>query len=215
MQKITINRKALKAVSLFAAKKDIRYYLCGVYVESTPLETRLIATDGHTLGVHRSEAKDDNVGVFNGIIPLDAVTAILKWKSPVRSDDIPVTLTVSDNGEIRADYCGQSIIFRCVDGRFPEYRRVVPESVSGELAFFNPDYLMRCKLAAEALGVIEYKEGHFLLAHNGSGAGLASIGSDMVAVIMPMRRDALDAATCASWARQPLNGQDNVVSIAA
>jgi len=209
MQKITIDRKALKAVSLFAAKKDIRYYLCGVLVESTPLETRLIATDGHTLGAHRSEAKDDNVGVFSGIIPLDAVTAILKWKSPVRSDDIPVTLTAQDNGEIRADYCGQSIIFRCVDGKFPDYRRVVPSQLNGKKAFFNPDYLIRLRDAAKALNTA------FAFGYNGDSAALATIGESMIAVLMPLRTEYLDSAIGASWAREALPGCDNVVSLAA
>lgn len=209
MQKITIDRKALKAVSLFAAKKEIRYYLCGVYVESTPLETRLIATDGHTMGAHRSEAKGDNEGVFSGIIPLDIVAAILKWKSPVRNDDIPVTLTVSDNGEIRADYCGNSLLFKCVDGKFPDYRRAVPSELSGEKAFFNPDYLIRIRDASKVLGA------GFAFGYNGDSAALATIGENMVAVIMPLRTEYLDSAIGASWAKEPLAGQDNVVSIAA
>jgi DNA polymerase-3 subunit beta len=209
MQKITIDRKALKAVSLFAAKKEIRYYLCGVLVESTPLETRLVATDGHTLGVHRSEAKGDNQGTFNGIIPLDIVSAILKFKSPVKNDDIPVTLTVSDNGEIRADYCGNSLLFKCVDGRFPDYRRVVPSQISGEKAFFNPDYLLRVRDASKFLGVA------FSFGYNGDSPSLATIGGSMVAVLMPLRTEYLDSAIGASWAREALPGQDNVVSIAA
>ena len=209
MQKITIDRKALKAVSLFAAKKDIRYYLQGVLVESTPLETRLIATDGHTLGAHRSEAKGDNEGVFTGIIPLDIVAAILKFKSPVKNDDIPVTLTVLDNGEIRADYCGNSLLFKCLDGRFPDYRRVVPTEISGEKAFFNPDYLLRVRDASKFLGV------SFAFGYNGDSPSLATIGQSMVAVIMPLRTEYLDCAIGASWAREPLAGQDNVVSIAA
>lgn len=209
MQKITIDRKALKAVSLFAAKKDIRYYLQGVLVESTPLETRLIGCDGHTLGVHRSAAKGDNEGVFTGIIPLDIVAAILKFKSPVKNDNIPVTLTVSDNGEIRADYCGNSLLFKCVDGKFPDYRRVVPTEISGEKAFFNPDYLLRIRDASKVIGVA------FAFGYNGNSAALATIGESMVAVIMPLRTEYLDSAIGASWAREALPGCDNVVSLAA
>lgn len=209
MQVITIDRKALKACALFAAKKDIRYYLNGVLIESTPLETRIVGCDGHTLGVHRSAAKGDNLGVFTGIIPLDTVTAILKWKSPVRSDDIPVTLTAQDNGEIRADYCGQSIIFKCIDGKFPDYQRVIPAELNGEKAFFNPDYLIRLRDASKVLNT------SFAFGYNGDSAALAKIGDDMIAVIMPLRTEYLDSAIGASWAREALPGRDNVVSIAA
>jgi DNA polymerase-3 subunit beta len=197
--KITIDRNALKSVSRFAATKDIRYYLVGILIESNPLETRLCATDGHTLAVHRADAKGDNEGAWTGILPLDAVNTLLKMKPALKSlKDEPIALTVSDNGEIRADWNGQSIITRAVDGRFPDYRRVIPTTLDGQPAWINPDYLSRIVDAAKDIGA------GFTFGFGGNSSSLAYIGQDMLAVVMPMRTELTTDAIGASWARNSL-----------
>ena len=199
--KITIDRNALKAVSRFAAVKDIRYYLVGVQVESNALETRLCATDGHTMAVHRAPAKGDNEGSWTGILPLDAVNTLLKLKSPLRHlKDEPITLTIAESGEIRADWNGQSIITRAVDGRFPDYRRVIPSSLDGQPAWINPDYLARIVEAAKDIGI----GAGFQFGCGGNSCSMAYIGTDMLAVVMPMRTELTTDALGAAWARDAL-----------
>jgi len=199
--KITIDRNALKAVSRFAAVKDIRYYLMGVQVESNALETRLCATDGHTLAVHRADAKGDNEGAWTGILPLDAVNTLLKMKPAHKSmKDEPIALTIAESGEIRCDWLGQSIICRAVDGRFPDYRRVIPETLDGQPAWINPDYLVRIVEAAKDIGI----GAGFQFGFGGNSCSMAYIGTDMVAVVMPMRTDLTTDAIGAAWARNAL-----------
>lgn len=199
--KITIDRNALKAVSRFAAVKDIRYYLVGVLIESNPLQTRLCATDGHTLAVHRADAKGDNEGSWTGILPLDAVNTLLKMKPAIKSlKDEPITLTIAESGEIRCDWNGQSIICRAVDGKFPDYRRVIPSSLDGQPAWINPDYLTRIVDAAKDVTI----SGGFTFGWGGNSCSLAYIGQDMLAVVMPMRTDLTTDAVGASWAKDAL-----------
>ena len=135
---ITIQKAALKAASRFAAKRDVRYYMIGVYVQATATETRLIATDGHTMLIHRS--KTENTHAWDGIIPLDTVTAILKHKSPYEKRDtyLPVELSECGGTEARIDHAGHAFIFKPVDGKFPDYARVIPKTVSGEAACYQP-----------------------------------------------------------------------------
>ena len=71
----TVKQSALKALVLLSAKKDIRYYLCGVNVEFSPSITRLIVTDGHKLGVYQTGAQNGGHGSF--IIPADVIAALL------------------------------------------------------------------------------------------------------------------------------------------
>jgi hypothetical protein len=197
--KITIDRNALKAVSRFAAVKDIRYYLQGVLIESTPLQTRLAATDGHTLAVHRADAKGDNEGSWTGILPLDAVLTLLKMKPSHKTlRDAPIYLSVQESGEIRADWIDQSIITRAVDGKFPDYRRVIPETLDGLPCWINPDYLTRIVDAAKDVNA------GFTFGFGGTGSSLAQIGQDMVAVVMPMRLELTMDATHAAWAKDAL-----------
>ena len=202
MATIHISRNKLKAAALFAATKDIRYYLNGILIESTPLQTRIVATDGHAMFCAKDDAKDDNEGTFTGIVPNDTIKQILAWKAPYKTET-PVIFTTNDDpaGEHRAEWAGNTAVFKLIDAKFPEYARVVPEKVSGDASYINPELLMRCKKAAEVLGTS--KLGMFALKQGGDGSAIAVFSSEAFAVIMPMRGEKADVADVA-WAREPL-----------
>lgn len=212
--KFTIYRNVLKAVSRFSAVKDIRFYLNGVFVESNPMQTRLVATDGHTLIVHRSDAKGDNEGSFSGIIPSDAVKAILAWKAPTKfGKDLPVIVSTLDDIEYRADWNGMTCVFKLIDGKFPDYRKVIPRTVSGLHSHYDPDFMVRIKRASEDLGS---DKGYFEFQPNGmdqnqlkdnpvnsEGPGIGVINDSCVVVVMPMRGFRANAEN-AQWATEEL-----------
>jgi DNA polymerase-3 subunit beta len=201
MALIHITRNKLKAAALFSAKDDIRYYLNGILIESTPLQTRLCATDGHALFCAKDDAKGDNNGTFTGIVPTDTVKQILAWKAPYKgAADLPVVITTAET-EQRAEWAGNTAVFKLIDGKFPEYAKVVPEKVSGDASYFNPELLMRCKKAVEALGINKF--GHFAFKQGGDGSAIAVFSSECFAVVMPMRGDKADVADVA-WAREAL-----------
>jgi DNA polymerase-3 subunit beta len=202
MAKIYISRNKLKAAAYFSAVKDIRFYLNGILIESTPMQTRIVATDGHALFCAKDDAKDDNEGTFTGIVPNDTVKQILAWKAPYKTE-APVIFTTNDDiaGEHRAEWCGNTAVFKLLDGKFPEYARVVPTDVSGEASHFNPELLIRCKKAVEALGTNKF--GHFAFKQGGDGSAIAVFSSEAFAVVMPMRGDKADVADVA-WAREAL-----------
>lgn len=204
---IVIDRKQLKAVSLFAGTKDIRYYLNGVFVVANKMQSRLVATDGHTCGIAKRDSRDENDGAAQFIIPNDAVKQILAIK-PVRglnSDDVVITVpddfAENINQELRATFHTSGVIFKAIDGKFPDYQRIIPSELSGETGHFNAEYLYRCKKAALCFG----KE-YFGFAMNGENCALASINSEMIAVIMPVRKDAHPKCdvTDAAWAKEAL-----------
>lgn len=204
MATIQIQRSTLKAASHFMAVKDVRYYLKGILIESSPVETRACATDGHAMLLRQEDRKDDNDGSARIILPADIVAMILKWKAPAkRTADMPVVITVPDDAaaEHRAEWCGQIAVFRPVDGQFPDYQRVIPQSFSGEAAHYNPELLMRCQKAAIDLGTS--KAGYFAFTQNGDGAAIATFSQQAFAVVMPMRGDKADAAAT-SWALKPV-----------
>ena len=95
---------------------------------------------------------------------------------------------------------GQSIITRAVDGKFPDYRRVIPLTLDGNAAWINPDYLTRIVDAAKDIG-IGLK---FTFGFGGNSCSLAYIGQDMLAVVMPTRTELTTDAGCAAWAKSSL-----------
>ena len=204
MATVNIYRNKLKAASRFMAVQDIRYYLNGLLIESNPVQSRIVATDGHTLFASRDDAKCDNAGSFTGIMPADTVKAILAWKAPHKSaNDNPVILTTSDDpaGEHRATWCGNVCVFRLIDGKFPDYARVVPATLEAGISFFQPEYLLRCTKAAQDLNTSA--KGYFDFKCAQDGTGLAVFSPQSFAVIMPIKTVVADVADVA-WAREPL-----------
>lgn len=201
MALIHITRNKLKAAAYFSAKDDIRFYLNGVLIESTPMQTRIVATDGHALFCAKDDAKGDNVDSFVGIVPNDTVKQILAWKAPYKgAADLPVVITTAET-EQRAEWCGNTAVFKCLEGKFPEYARVVPSTVSGDASYFNPELLIKCKKAVEALGLNKF--GYFAFKQGGDNSAIAVFSVEAFAVVMPMRGDKADVADVA-WAREAL-----------
>jgi DNA polymerase III subunit beta len=198
---IHISRNKLKAAAYFSAAKDIRYYLNGILIESTPMQTRVCATDGHALFCTKDDAKGDNDGTFTGIVPNDTIKQILAWKAPYKgAADLPVVITTAAD-EQRAEWCGNTAVFKLIDGKFPEYARVVPADVSGEASHFNPELLIKCKKAAEALGTSS--KGFYAFKQGGDGSAIAVFSTESFAVVMPMHGEKADVADVA-WAREAL-----------
>jgi DNA polymerase-3 subunit beta len=217
--KITFSKTHLKAVSRYMAKTENRYYLNGVYVEASPQETRLIATDGYAMGILREQKAGDDLNDVSAIvyfiIPDTAIKTMLAWKSASKvftdiTVIVPDDYATNASAEFRADFAGNVLVFKRIDGKFPDYRRVIPEKTTGELAFYDPDLLVRVKRASEDLG---NRKGEFSLNYNGNSGALAQINTETIAVIMPMRTD-INISIDATWARGALAGIDTVISLA-
>lgn len=207
MSTINVYRTKLKAAARFMAVQDTRYYLNGLLIESNELQSRIVATDGHTMFCGYDDAKGDNAGLFAGIMPSDTVKQILAWKAPHKSAaDMPVVLTTCDDplGEHRAEWCGNVVIFRLIEGKFPDYTRVIPQAVSGLAGNYDPDYLARAKAAAVDLGMS--KKYGINLTQNGDGPALVTFSPQAFAVIMPMRGEPGDIGAT-EWARAKLTEQ--------
>jgi len=207
MATVNLYRIKLKAASRFMAVQDTRFYLNGLLIESNDIQTRIVATDGHTLFAGFDDAKGDNVGSFAGIMPSDTVKAILAWKAPFKTaNDAPVIITTcyDPTGEHRAEWCGNVCIFRLIEGKFPDYARVIPQALSGLAGNYDPDYLARAKAAAVDLGAS--KKYGINLTQNGDGPALVTFSPQAFAVIMPMRGEPGDIGA-AEWARAKLTEQ--------
>ena len=175
---IEIVKKTLDAVALFAARKDTRYYLNGVLFEMTPGCCRVVATDGHTLAV--ATVYDDTIAENKSVIvPIDVIARLPKAKTV----DFDFS---ADVVSIRAD--GVELKTPPIDGRFPQWRRIIPATVSGIAAQFAPDYVARVGKAAKLLGCKLQPHIH----HNGGVAPLACPVTffgrpDFTAILMPLK----------------------------
>jgi DNA polymerase-3 subunit beta len=192
MQKIILSGTELKAIALCASTKDVRYYLNGVYVEATPKETRLIATDGHRLAAYRR--KSDNkldAPMVDFIIPNEAFKQI----KPSRKAHLDyLEIEIEDGRYTLVNYAqGLRIGFMPIDGRFPDYRRVIPEKGNGQSAQFNPELLAGFQEAGKML--LNSKHAIPYLEHNGNNTARVCIKGlpTFVGAVMPYDSDKIQS----------------------
>ena len=186
----SIKQSQLKALLLLAPKSDIRYYLCGVFVEFNQTTTRLVATCGHKMGLlnHPSE---DNQGSGSLIIPRDVIENLPKAG---KTDAILIFTKEEKTGYWKLDNYGTQTIFGQIDGRFPDYRRVCDFKTSGEAASFNYEYMVQFLKVQHALG--GSKTCTVNLYQNGTSGALVTLAGvdNFAGVIMPIRSDATNQA---------------------
>jgi DNA polymerase-3 subunit beta len=102
--------------------EETRYYLNGVYLHNDDAGDLIaVATDGHRLA---KMTHTGDVTVAGVIIPRKTVDRLVKLLDGVDSD---VTLETSET-KMRVTGDGFSITSKVVDGTFPDYTRVIPQS---------------------------------------------------------------------------------------
>ena len=182
----TIEIKTIKALLHFAAKKDIRYYLQGVHIEQGATGTYAVATNGHFIAIARIDTQAQApASVIVGSDHLAAAIKGAKGAAMIDADGPRVTITTTV-GETTAD---------AIDGRYPDWRRVIRAPQTGEQAYFNPEYLATVQKAAG-----EYHGNKGTLYHvtqNGNSVGHCDIDDDLQVFVMPVR--GADRPRVAPW----------------
>jgi len=119
--------KAMAEASYAMAQKDVRYYLNGCLFDfdTQKNQVTVVSTDGHRLAcktVNATVQSSEPAGQV--IVPLKGMMSIMKL---IHADsDTPVTLLLGKNRLriVAGDTCLTSIL---IDGKFPEYQRVIPK----------------------------------------------------------------------------------------
>ena len=177
----TIDLKPLTALVHLTGKGDIRFYLNGVRVEFTHDKTTYVATDGHVLGVVSIPVTGGPSQPQAYIIPRDVVEK-LKYGTLNEAQ-----LSVYEDGKKgRIVHPNFEVGFSFIGGVYPDWRRVVPEKTSGDVAQFDVELLVQLMKCNKALGA--KWPGRIKLSHNGSSGALVSLVDDrFVGVVMPVR----------------------------
>jgi len=182
-----LKQSTLDAMLLIAGKKDIRYYLNGVYIEFNETTTRAVGCDGHKLGIFQSSVPSSNTGAGSLIIPRDVIESLPKKCSKLEFAQISETHWQIDTGNA-------TIKFAPLDAKYPDFRRVVhglqTAGTTGVAAGFNLTYLNEFEKCGNLLAGSKLKVGNRLrLHHNGDAAALVLLNcvDGFAGVVMPLR----------------------------
>ncbi|MBX9962320.1 MAG: DNA polymerase III subunit beta [Burkholderiales bacterium] len=114
-------RRLLSLTQYAMAQQDIRYYLNGLLLVVDKKELTLVATDGHRLALTTRELLDSYVR-NEVILPRKAVLELARL---LQDTDDTVLVTLLAN-QVKFEFGGLQLITKVVDGKFPDYARVVP-----------------------------------------------------------------------------------------
>jgi DNA polymerase III subunit beta len=120
----TTLRRLIELTQFGMAQQDVRYYLNGMLFELSGRRLRTVATDGHRLALAEGEVDSEaDVQSRDLIVPRKAVVELLKV---INAAGDSLELLVGANA-IQLDTGAVAFTSKLIDGKFPDYRRVIPD----------------------------------------------------------------------------------------
>ena len=107
------------------AQQDVRYYLNGLLLETGGGKLRAVATDGHRLALSDIALAEAEGELTQVIVPRKGVLELQR----LLDGDEDVQIAFGSN-HIRVDVGSIRFTSKLIDGRFPDYDRVIPATKS-------------------------------------------------------------------------------------
>lgn len=129
----SVLKRLLDFTSFAMAHQDVRYYLNGVCLMFTGNQIRMIATDGHRLATLALPFHSHLEQPISIIIPRKAVSEMQRLFAEGEEE---LGVVIGKN-HIRIVMTHTSFISKLVEGKFPDYRNVLPTQQSQQMIVKN------------------------------------------------------------------------------
>jgi DNA polymerase-3 subunit beta len=117
-------RALVNQVHFAMAVHDIRYYLNGILFIAEGKTLTLVATDGSRLALAQSGLDTEVPSKQEVILPRKTV---LELQRLLKDDDSPIEMRFASN-QAKFAFSGMEFVTKLVEGKFPDYNRVIPRS---------------------------------------------------------------------------------------
>ena len=114
-------KKLFKQVEFAMAQQDIRYYLNGLLLEVNEDNLNVVGTDGHRLSF-TSAKLNQQYDKTDVIIPRKTVIELIKLLND-SEEEVAIEITT---GQVNFSFSDIRLISKVIDGKFPDYHRVIP-----------------------------------------------------------------------------------------
>ncbi|TFG81893.1 MAG: DNA polymerase III subunit beta [Spirochaetales bacterium] len=133
--------KAMIGQTVFAVSDDeTRYFMNGVFIERAEEGLVTVATDGRRLA-YMKRTLSGNIPDFKGVIVPPKILSIILRRAP---DEGLIDIAINDkNIFIKFGLYRLSSIL--IEGQFPNYQKVIPESQKYEVRFKRSDFMEALK----------------------------------------------------------------------
>ena len=117
-------KQLLDLTSFAMAQQDVRYFLNGMLLEFGEGYIRSVATDGHRLAMNSCALPQEVTAVQQVIVPRKGVLELQRLLNDL---DEEVSLSIGSS-HLRIRTASYTMTTKLIDGRFPDYERVVPRN---------------------------------------------------------------------------------------
>lgn len=111
------------------AHQDVRYYLNGMLFEFSAGTLRTVATDGHRLALNTIDAPIKQSHRLQILVPRKGVLELMRLLTDSNEN---VRITIGNN-HIRVAHNAFTFTSKLIEGRFPDYNRVIPNNGDKEI----------------------------------------------------------------------------------
>jgi DNA polymerase-3 subunit beta len=116
-------KELIERTQFSMAQQDVRYYLNGLMLEIARGLLRAVATDGHRLALCDMEVDIDTANPRQVIVPRKGIQELQRL---LEDTEQPVRVEIGSN-HVRVHSDDVCFTSKLVDGRFPDYERVLPK----------------------------------------------------------------------------------------
>ncbi len=135
LKKLTVTQKQFRQLlgqtQFSMAAQDVRYYLNGLLLLVDGNELRAVATDGHRLAYASMPLEGEATSPRQELI-LPRKT-VLELNRLLADNDEPLSIELASN-QIRFQFGQINLVSKLIDGKFPDYERVIPATLKNVVA---------------------------------------------------------------------------------
>ncbi len=130
--------ETVELVAPAASRDDMRPVLTGVLVSAAGEEMTMVATDSYRLAVKRTDLEKGIGGELEANIPARALRELGRIVGAEEIDEVAVSLLPN-----QAVFGAGAILLstRLIDGQFPNFRQLLPESYEHDVRLPRPEFL--------------------------------------------------------------------------
>ncbi len=141
--------ETISRVARSASRDETRPVLTGILISASGAELRMVATDSYRLSVKETALEPALEGGLEANVPARALQELARIEQQTGAEEVVVS--VGQNQAI-FELGGIVLSSRLIDGQFPNYRQLLPESVEHELRLSSAeltDVVRRISLLAQ------------------------------------------------------------------
>jgi DNA polymerase-3 subunit beta len=136
-------------VARSASRDETRPILTGILVSASGQELRMVATDSYRLSVKETQLESPLDGAFEANVPARALQELARLAQQAGADTLRAARRAN---QIVFEVGGMVLTSRLIEGQFPNYRQLLPETYDHELRIATgelTDVVRRISLLAQ------------------------------------------------------------------